>query len=117
MYKSLVSPTKMSPARDLQKFVTPVSHPSFSIFTIYSGDLEFFRVEKSYLSRPIHHMVNFLIPAESHNAGQKSHVPVKIWWVILGELQEYHKVALKGNYVAWSYDNCDITSLGFCQFC
>ena len=62
-----------------------VSHPSFSIFTIYSGDLEFFRVEKSYLSRFIHHMVNFLIPVESHNAGQKSHVPVKIWWVILGE--------------------------------
>ena len=38
----------------------------------YSGD-RFFRCLKSYLSHVIHHMVNFLIPAKSHNAGQ-SHV-------------------------------------------
>ena len=34
----------------IAKFVTPCHTPSLSIFTKYSGDLEFFRLVKSYLS-------------------------------------------------------------------
>ena len=60
---------KISLSRDHIKNICHIaSHPRVSHFHKYSGNLEFFRGVKSYLSRIIRHTVNFLMPAESHNA-------------------------------------------------
>ena len=40
----------------------------FLIFTKYSGDLEFFQCQKSYLSHPIRHIVN---SGHIYNSSQK----------------------------------------------
>ena len=49
--------------------LSPPHHtPMFLIFTKYSGDLEFFQCQKSYLSHPIRHIVN---SGHIYNSGQK----------------------------------------------